>query len=476
MSLEITEERFIPGKGGVTECEHLHRYVLACALASGLDVADIASGEGYGSYRLANVARSVVGIDISFDAIAHSTERYQRSNLRFIQGDCGNLPVQSSSLDLVVSFETIEHHDRHIDFLNEIKRVLRPSGLLIMSSPNRPEFNKTLASTNSYHIKELDFDEFNSLLNKHFSSVLIYGQRVTAGSLVVPYAHEEKGFIDFSHGEDIISSTLNNPIYFISLASNGVLPALKSSIFEISPFAISGQDTLVSRFNIYYSEINDGKPAPYDDSRKAIKPFLLDGSWQQLKIRLPDHLKCLTRMRFDISDVPGVFYIHKIVFHDKFGNVAFIWEEGLGKLLNARGVSTLAVPGSLIVLAYNSDPNFELSITPEDINHLNGGGCIVVDFTPYTLLAGLPKYIALTEQLQMNLSSHSVSCIPGLADLNGNLKWVFESIKNNITKKFSTIARQERQISAMRNELIRAEAQLSLLKEVFFSNSNIHDT
>lgn len=116
-SLPYNGERYIPGVPGIIELEHMHRYVLAMQLAHDMHVLDVASGEGYGSHLLASVAKSIVGVDISNEAIDHATQRYKAGNLEFRQGSCVALPVDSNSIDLVVSFETIEHHDQHQEML-----------------------------------------------------------------------------------------------------------------------------------------------------------------------------------------------------------------------------------------------------------------------------------------------------------------------------------------------------------------------
>lgn len=135
--LDLTGERFAPSMRGVIALEHMHRYALALQLASGKRVLDVASGEGYGSHLLASVADFVYGVDISPDAICHSKNSYILRNLEFHLGTCANLPIASNSIDFVVSFETIEHHDQHEEMMREFVRVLRPEGLLLISSPNK---------------------------------------------------------------------------------------------------------------------------------------------------------------------------------------------------------------------------------------------------------------------------------------------------------------------------------------------------
>src|SRR5438105_4325866 len=119
LQLEWTGERLVPQMNGNITYEHLHRYAFATALAKDKDAVDIACGEGYGSALLSETARNVIGVDISPEVIHHAQSKYQKNNLQFRLGACWGIPVESGSIDLVVSFETLEHHDRHIEMLAE---------------------------------------------------------------------------------------------------------------------------------------------------------------------------------------------------------------------------------------------------------------------------------------------------------------------------------------------------------------------
>jgi ubiquinone/menaquinone biosynthesis C-methylase UbiE len=112
-SLPQTGERYLPEVSGATELEHLHRYLLARQIIGGKRVLDLACGEGYGSFSMSSVALSVVGVDISPETVLHAQSKYQRDNLRFLEGSCEAIPVADDSIDIVVSFETIEHHPHH---------------------------------------------------------------------------------------------------------------------------------------------------------------------------------------------------------------------------------------------------------------------------------------------------------------------------------------------------------------------------
>ena len=73
--LSLDYERYLPDMCGLIHYEHLHRYMLAAKFAEGKTVLDIACGEGYGTYILSQVAKSVIGVDISKETIAAAKEK-----------------------------------------------------------------------------------------------------------------------------------------------------------------------------------------------------------------------------------------------------------------------------------------------------------------------------------------------------------------------------------------------------------------
>ena len=155
--MKFTGERFIPTEQGRIRLEHYHRYAMVVDVVANKDVLDVASGEGYGSAFMSNVARSVIGVDISDEAVNHASTAYKKPNLTFRQGSATDLKFEDASFDVVVSFETIEHLAEQAQMLAEIRRVLRPNGVLVISSPNRPVYSEESGEHNEFHVKELDF-------------------------------------------------------------------------------------------------------------------------------------------------------------------------------------------------------------------------------------------------------------------------------------------------------------------------------
>ena len=128
----------MPDCAGEIWYEHWHRYVVARQLSPSCTVLDVACGEGYGAALVAETAGRVVGVDLSVDAIAHAKSRYgHQENPEFVVASCDKLPFPDASFDLAISFETIEHIETQKEFVSELLRVLRPDGVLVLSSPNK---------------------------------------------------------------------------------------------------------------------------------------------------------------------------------------------------------------------------------------------------------------------------------------------------------------------------------------------------
>lgn len=229
--MDFTGERFLPTCEGTIAAEHFHRYFFAANLAKDKDVLDIASGEGYGSHILAQVARHVAGVDISPEAVDHAREHYKKDNLVFNQGSGDNIPLPEKSVDLAVSFETLEHLETQEEMLGEIKRVLKNDGLLLISTPNRKAYEHSV--NNSFHVKELELGEFRDLLAKNFANVAIYAQRALHGSLLTGGGND----FEIMRWQYERMRTESRPLddccmYYIALASDAPLPEIAPSFFE----------------------------------------------------------------------------------------------------------------------------------------------------------------------------------------------------------------------------------------------------
>ena len=236
--LSWTGERLTDGAGRQVEIEHLHRYLLARSICRGLDVLDVASGEGYGSSFLAQTANTVVGVEIDRVSLEHAQASYIANNLTFMWGDARRLPLANDSVDVVVSFETIEHFYEHNQFLAEVRRVLRPGGRLLISSPDRDVYSPAGAPPNPYHVHELSKSEFTALLKSHFKNFALLGQRPILGSALVVEdvfgLDTEVSTVTFERrGDDKFEASKGLPraVYLLAVASDDPCAGIPNSLY-----------------------------------------------------------------------------------------------------------------------------------------------------------------------------------------------------------------------------------------------------
>jgi ubiquinone/menaquinone biosynthesis C-methylase UbiE len=168
-------ERMVPETyGGSTFWEHVYRYAFASRFVAGKRVLDIACGEGYGAAALHKAgAASVIGVDISESVCSHARTKY---GLDARQGAAEHIPLPDQSVDVIVSFETIEHvRDPH-RFLDECARVLAPGGRLVISTPNKGIYTFVGGVKNPHHCSEMTEEEFSTALKSRFRVSRFYTQ------------------------------------------------------------------------------------------------------------------------------------------------------------------------------------------------------------------------------------------------------------------------------------------------------------
>jgi SAM-dependent methyltransferase len=166
------------------EGEHVAKYAWAAKyVTKEMDVLDLGCGYGYGTDFLATAARAAVGVDTDRRVISFARRHYKRDNLKFVLiRDLSEL--SSASFDVVIALEVIEHVADAGVFLSHVRRVLRPTGEFMMSTPNRlftQKFYTRGRSLNPYHLREFYPVEIRALLSHFFEQVEAYAQ-VSSGA------------------------------------------------------------------------------------------------------------------------------------------------------------------------------------------------------------------------------------------------------------------------------------------------------
>jgi SAM-dependent methyltransferase len=159
---------------------HLATYKQSMPHVVGKRVLDYGCGTGYGTAFIKDACSSVIGIDVSREAIDYATAHYAAPNLAYLRGDPverAPLPFPEDCFDVVLSFQVIEHVSNTRSYLEEIRRVLAPGGTVMISTPDRASrllpFQKPW---NMWHLREYSGNMLHAEISRLFEDVHV--QRV----------------------------------------------------------------------------------------------------------------------------------------------------------------------------------------------------------------------------------------------------------------------------------------------------------
>src|SRR5256886_13083485 len=174
--LALTGERTLPDVPAENYWyrRHLAVYRWVANRCRGLDVVDMACGEGYGTAVLAQRAARVTGVDANPEAHEHARLKYSRPGVRFVRD---LVESYDEPCDAIVFLQTVEHLSDPGAVLDRFRELLRPCGTAYVSTPNvltlaPPGAEK---SDNPWHVREYRSEEFRALCEESFERVELLG-------------------------------------------------------------------------------------------------------------------------------------------------------------------------------------------------------------------------------------------------------------------------------------------------------------
>ena len=170
---------------------HASRYSFAGPYVAERRVLDIACGTGYGMAILRASARSVVGVDADLDAVRVAAGN--SSGGVALVGDGRRLPFPDGAFDAVTSFETIEHLEERDRFLSELRRVIQPDGVCVLSTPNA-NYTEPIDGRprNPFHVHEYTPEELDDALRRQFAGVEMLGQELDSRFTISPFWDDQR--------------------------------------------------------------------------------------------------------------------------------------------------------------------------------------------------------------------------------------------------------------------------------------------
>ncbi len=159
--------------------KHLFAYEFAKGKISKNDlVLEVGCGEGYGTKLLSKKSAKIIGLDVDKDIIMRASEKYGSKKCYFKLYDGIKIPYKDNIFDAVVSFQVIEHVQDDVNYISEVHRVLKKSGILILTTPNKNYRLKPGQKLwNEFHLREYHPHELRNVLKTKFSGVNVWGIR-----------------------------------------------------------------------------------------------------------------------------------------------------------------------------------------------------------------------------------------------------------------------------------------------------------
>lgn len=253
------------------------------------------------------------------------------------------------------------------------------------------------------------------------------------------------------------------------------LRRLKSSAKLCQSFAIQNPRVMGDFLEAqsYFAEWMDGVALEYSESRAVTQVYALDGQPKTIKLIFPADLQPLVRLRLDIAHAPAEIYLHDLTLHDVGGTEIWRWNCGYTLFADPKEMVCLPSEQGLTIFSLSDDPRADLAIPDEVLAQIKGEYFMRMELTARPLLEALPNVL---EQLQAR--AHDNAKLPALSQaylpvgFSGHMEELAGLLRTFIERKNAIVSAQQQEMEALlarqqmlQEQLIRAEAQLDLLKE-----------
>lgn len=277
----------------------------------------------------------------------------------------------------------------------------------------------------------------------------------------------------------------------LALASRGIklLRGRNARIGElterlsVSPQVSKEAAPVQSILKIFWSDRQDGVLVPFTEAQSKSEVYEADGERKTIRLAFSEVRQPLARVRLDLAYQPLALLLHSLSLESADGEVLWRWGGKQDALRNILSMVFRDHPEGMTALSLSTDPQFELSIPEEVLGQVGNGACLVVEMTARPLVEGCVDVIRADEQriadLRASISSYTAfgaAAIRGEAPpiripgLSSELENVAHMLKRTLDRRDQTIAEHSMRFAAMRDELLRAEAQLALLKDVMLGS------
>ena len=250
---------------------------------------------------------------------------------------------------------------------------------------------------------------------------------------------------------------------------------LQTARFNDSSGKVESETLIECEARLYISEIVEGVPQSYSESRGAATLYPISKQRQTICLLLPAALEPLARIRLDPANCPVGLLFHSLVVLQADGAEAWHWDGSRALFRNSLGLILRDTAQGLMVVCLNDDPQFDLAIPTEVLAQIRGGASLVVDMTPRPILDALPGLLAQAETIK-DLPAPVQNSMVVPIGMSRQLVEVAQLMKDQIIRRNEKIASQRGEIESMQSQqrqleehVLRAEAQLELLKEFFLA-------